>query len=298
MTQQETELSRIMNFTVEDGLFGPKFVLRGYWRDAAEQFMRENKIHELDLNYAKNWPKEEIAFLRRLEFLVNLQLIMPAKIDLSPIEALVNLRSLRADGLTSTKADLTGLTKLDTCYVEWQPKLASVLICSSLTDLYLQSFKHHDCHGLAALGKLEVLRIGNGPLNTLAGIECLRWLRFLGLYNLRKLSAVPEVRELAELRELDVWGCKNVEAIAEDIGSLANLESITLFNCGDIQSLAPLGRLTKLRSLSFGEDTCILDGDISVLLDMPSLGEVCFNNRRHYSHTREQIVTLLGSRDA
>ncbi len=297
MSQLETELSRIMNFTAEKGLFGAKFVLRGYWKPAAERFMRETKIQELELNYAKNWPLEEITFLRQLEFLVNLVLIMPAKLDLSPVEALVNLRDLNINQVTTTtNVDLAVLTKLESCYVEWQPKLASILGCTSLKDLYLQAFKHHDLQGLAALGNLEVLKIGNGPVHSLAGIQRLRNLRVLGLYYLRKLSSVRELWELTGLRELDIWGCKYIETMAEDIGRLTSLETLSLVSCGEIKSLALFARLTKLRSFTFGEGTSVLDGDMSVLLDMPALRYVEFGNYRHHSHTSEQIVAMLHAR--
>jgi hypothetical protein len=57
-------------------------------------------------------------------------------------------------------------------------------------------------------------------------------------------------------------------------------------NCGDIETLKPLSRLTSLEWVTFSESTNIVDGDLSSLFQM-RLSRIAFQNRRHYSHKRE-----------
>jgi hypothetical protein len=51
-----------------------------------------------------------------------------------------------------------------------------------------------------------------------------------------------------------------------------------------------------LEALFFYESTNVLDGRIDVLLELPRLSETAFMNRRHYTHTMEQIERAIAAR--
>jgi hypothetical protein len=44
------------------------------------------------------------------------------------------------------------------------------------------------------------------------------------------------------------------------------------------------------------EDTTVVDGDLSVLLDLPKLEEVQYRDRRGYSHRQEEVMRVLVGR--
>jgi hypothetical protein len=44
-------------------------------------------------------------------------------------------------------------------------------------------------------------------------------------------------------------------------------------------------------------DTNILDGDLTPLLEHPTLRSVGFSNKRHYNYTSEKIDEMLGPKD-
>ena len=291
------DLSKRMNFTVEDGIYGPKFVLRGWWREQAREFIRQEGILELELNYANNWPIEELDFLNSLQFLESLQIIAHGKLDLSPVAGLTRLKNLRLDALSTTEIDFSALSDLETCYVEWHHKCRGVLTRSSLRDLYLQSFKQADGRGLVELSNLQSLKIGNGSVHALTGIERLQKIRMLGLYHLRKLTSLCPLEDLQSLEELDIWGCRSIQTLCDQIARVSRLRALTIINCGKVDSLAPLLGLRNLEELHFGEGTIIEDGDISVLLGLPNLANVTFSRHRHYSHTPEQFLLQLAARD-
>ena len=104
-----------------------------------------------------------------------------------------------------------------------------------------------------------------------------------------RLTSLKGIETLANLEELEIHTCRGIGSI-EEVGSLSHLQKLHLDNDGDIESLKPLEKLNSLVSLSFYESTNILDGDLSPLLHhQKSLSRVSFQNRRHYSHRREEL---------
>jgi hypothetical protein len=75
--------------------------------------------------------------------------------------------------------------------------------------------------------------------------------------------------------------CSSISNIAP-IEALLNLESFSLDNCEEIDSLTPLLSCKKLRYLSLIENTIIVDGRIKQLAFLPKIGFVRFANRKNY----------------
>jgi hypothetical protein len=78
------------------------------------------------------------------------------------------------------------------------------------------------------------------------------------------------------------------------LARLTKLKEVYLCDVGDIDTLAPLQKLRSLEVVFAWGNTNIRDGDLSVLTRLPRLKMVTFQNRRHYSHRREQIRQLIG----
>src|SRR2546421_11868473 len=73
----------------------------------------------------------------------------------------------------------------------------------------------------------------------------------------------------------------------------------TLFrsnDAGKIPSLSFLRGLDALEGFVPGGSTVVVDGDMSVLLDLPKLNWVTFTERRHYTHTSDQVRATLVAR--
>jgi len=138
------------------------------------------------------------------------------------------------------------------------------------------------------LTNLESLAILNAPIETAEGIASLQKLRILRLANLKKLRSLDGLQVLSMLEELEVHTCPRIASITE-VGSLANLRKLHLNNDGKIDSLKPLNAIDRLESVLFYESTNIVDGDLSPLMRQESLARVSFQNRRHYSHKREDF---------
>lgn len=176
-------------------------------------------------------PKE-FASLRNLNRIVDLQRAPVAPLgrwDLDKITYLKRAKRVKFVDL-SPLAGLTGLTSLD---------LAG---CDQVCDL----------SPLAKLRKLEVLNLAGcdrvtdlSPLADLTRLESLD-LAAWGLGS--KLSDVSPLAKLTNLRWLNLW----LRGGVHDVSPLAQLEALEWLNLDScrIDDLAPLGELTKLKSLS------------------------------------------------
>jgi len=115
----------------------------------------------------------------------------------------------------------------------------------------------------------------------------------LRIANLRRLTSLAGIEQLMELEELEIHTCRRVRSINE-IGCLPRLRKLHLNNDGDIESFKPLAKLDGLESVAFYESTNVVDGDLSPLLCQKNLSSVSFQNRRHYSHRREEFGSAYG----
>jgi len=90
---------------------------------------------------------------------------------------------------------------------------------------------------------------------------------------------------------LNIDTCKAIDSI-EEVGSLPRLRKLNLNNDGNIESLKPLDNLKGLELVVFYESTNILDGDLTPLWRQKNLSRVSFQNRKHYSHKREDFGAI------
>src|SRR5262249_11900376 len=125
------------------------------------------------------------------------------------------------------------------------------------------------------------------------GLRPLARLRSLRLANLKRLQSLAGLEALTNLEELEIHTCRAFTSI-EEVGALSRLRKLLLNNDGKIASLKPIDKLSDLQWVLFYESTNIVDGDLSPLLRLKKLSRLSFQNRRHYSHRREEFAAYGG----
>ncbi len=80
-----------------------------------------------------------------------------------------------------------------------------------------------------------------------------------------------------------------------NIHQLKNLKVLCINSCGPLESLAFLHELPSLLDFRF-VDTNVLDGDLSPLLQHPSLVSVGFLNKRHFNLSKKEVEAHLAGR--
>jgi hypothetical protein len=284
-TRKHTENDAV---TLEDGKYGSRAVLNANWSDQLIGYLSENEVVELELNQAKGWKGHDLSFLSKLPVLKSFEIFDFNISDIQPIHHLHNLRRLGVTTYCSTQIDFTAFPELVSCGLEWRSKAASLFECVTLKELFVNRYRGKDAEPFGKLVNLESLAILNAPVENLHGLSALTKLRSLRLANLKRLASLAGVERLVNLEELNIHTCRAIGSIKE-VGSLSRLKKLNLNNDGDIESFKPLETLNGLELVVFYESTNITDGDLSPLLHQRNLSRVSFQNRRHYSHRREDF---------
>lgn len=278
----------IEGIQLEDGQYGRRAVATSAWSAEMTDYLLANDVVELELNDGKGWHGENLSFLNMLPRLQAFTIIDLNISSVAPIHFLRELRALNVTTYCHTEIDFSAFPRPEECALEWRPKAASLFDCPTLKKLFVNRYDGRDGAPFARLINLESLAILNAPVENLHGLRALKKLRSLRLAGLKRLKSLAGVEGLIGLEELEVHTCRAICSI-EEIGSLSRLQRLHLNNDGDIRSLKPLEKLNYLTSVLFYESTNILDGDLSPLLRQKHLSRVSFQNRRHYSHRREDF---------
>jgi hypothetical protein len=273
---------------LENGEYGRRAVITSVWSPEMAGFLTSNEVVELELNEGKGWRGDNLGFLSELTHLRALKVIDLRIPSVKPIHYLHELLALDVITYCKTEINFEAFPLLQECALEWRPKATSLFDSKSLRKLFLNRYKGKDTAVFGRLSALESLAILNAPITDLHGLSALRGLRSLRLGDLRCLTSLAGIEPLHNLEELEVHTCRRLTSI-EEVGALSRLRRLHLNNDGNIDSLKPLNRLGCLEAVLFYESTNIVDGDLSPLLLQRHLSRVSFQNRRHYSHRREQF---------
>lgn len=113
------------------------------------------------------------------------------------------------------------------------------------------------------------------------------WLQYLN--NLEDAHALSK---LTGLERLQIEKCKQLT----DLSFLKENSTIKELQVSDVDSLEFVNSMKNLHKINFWN---CKDGDLSPLLECPSLREVSFYpEKRHYSHKKDEINHLLQERNS
>ena len=84
------------------------------------------------------------------------------------------------------------------------------------------------------------------------------------------------------LTDIEICSCKKIDNLIATLAKKNNLEKLTLWNQGNLDSIIPLSKLKHLTTLNIWEQTKIIDGKISFLEEMPNLKKIDIRKYTHY----------------
>lgn len=165
-----------------------------------------------------------------------------------------------------------------------------------LSDCIYLTIRHHlsnehNLLNLPCIPQLKSLTIYFSNIKSLEGIEKYQKLENLELYYVSKLISIDGIGNQRNLSSLNLFNAKKVQDFSE-LNLLKKLEKLRICDSGNIMDLNFLKGLDQLRELSFAGSN-IVSGDLSILEEIPLLEWCGFNNKRHYSHSCEQINHIL-----
>ena len=277
-------------FIVEAGNFGPRITVTGPWVPAIAEYMHREHVDELYLNQGRGWRGSTLSFLETVPALSSFSILDFRIEDVSAIQSLATLRALDVSTYCETTIDFSMFPNLERCVFYWRSGSESLFESSGLRSLFLHRYDGVSSEALSRLTGLEWLSVANSDIQEIEYLAILRNLKFLGLYNLRRLTSLRGLQCLTQLDVFELNGCKQVNRI-DEVSDLVNLRQLQLNDDGLIASFAPLRALVALEQILFYESTDVADGDLAPLRALPRLRRVSFRNRRHYSHTRDNLLT-------
>ena len=263
-------------------LDGIGLIIKEKWSKGYFKLIKKKKVDCLFLNHARGWGCDDYSFLSEL----NLDLLEVIDIHDKGIDAIENLGNLKRLSLNlpiKTQLDFRNLDKLVRCFTYWSGFTESILEVKSLVSLYLDDFKIKDVPNFSKLNQLKQLTLGNSNLNELSFLIDLPQLEKLELLNCKKLESFFAIGKLIHLKSLNIDGFKDIGSL-EFLGSCKDLE-VLLLNVGKINTIKVLGKLKKLKAVSFnGPPTVIEDGNLEILTTLPLLSMLMIQSKKHYTH--------------
>lgn len=274
--------------------FGPCLVLQGSWSDDLMEVIEAESISVLRLSYMAGWKEKDVSFLAKLQDsgLRGVEIYAWDVRDITPMRHLTNLEYIGLQCALTKAPDFSQFKQLTHLFLFWRPQAKSVFDCSGLRLLNIVNYPTEDLQDLKALAGLRHLQITSRKLASLAGIEALRTLKTLDLAECPKLESLSGLEKCRELQAVELQNCKKVRSVST-LGALEGLRKVVLTDCGTIESLRPLAKCRLLEDLFFIGDTNVEDGELTPLLEAPELKKMWFADRRHYSHTRDQVAAML-----
>src|SRR4051812_11230386 len=227
---------------------------------------------------------DDVSFLRGLEHLRGLVLNAGEVRDLSPVQSLSRLETLTLNTPSKPrlKLEFTAFPALRILRMYWNPGFESVFSCP-LDSLFVFGPPHADLSRFPPVRRLELSQ--GRKLTSTAGAGDVE---YLGLYQQRALS---ELALPPSLRVLAIESCKQISSLDAVAG--LPLERLKVADCGEIASLAPLRGMDTLEEFFAWESTRVVDGDLSVLLELPRLRAIGMQDRREYRPRVREIEAAL-----
>ena len=278
-----------MSFILEQGIYGQQVVVTGPWSTVIADYMRREGIRELYLNQARGWTGSTLGFLETVPDLIAFSILDFSIEDVSPVHQLSALRSIEVSTYCDTTIDFGVFPDLERCVLYWRANSESVFSCPALRWLFLHRYSGSSSEVFARSASLEELFVANAELREIEHLATLARLKVLGLYNLKRLASLRGLGQLVQLEALEINGCKGIDSL-DELSALVHLRRLHLNDDGAISSLRPIRSLSQLEEFLFYESTNIVDGDLTPLIGLPYLRNTSFQNRRHYSHTRENLL--------
>ncbi|MET3982121.1 protein phosphatase 1 regulatory subunit 7 [Mucilaginibacter sp. UYP25] len=251
------------------------------------QLFYKKKLHGVAISPVHGYNRNEVDFLKDYPLIKHISISGISNVD--GIYALKDLESLYISG-EKLKIDFEAFPNLKKLIIDWSPFLLNIDQCSRLETLSFYKYKplSKDVSLLSNINWLKSLTITQSPINSLKGLERFAQLEKIELNYCSKLHELCCLEGCKEtLTTLLLNHCKSIQNYDYARG-LKNVNVLAYNNCGNIPSIKFIEKMPSLKDFRF-VGTDVTDGDISPCIGLNYAG---FFNKKHYSHTSEQISSL------
>lgn len=235
--------------------------------------------------------RKDISFIENFPFLTGVRIGLDG-FDISPLAQCHKLEEIDISFGYEGVIDFSDFPKLKLLAINWRSRESSTAFgCKKLQTLSISKYSGASLIDFSGLQKLEKLILTDPYILSLAGIERLENLKEVQIIGAKELVNINHIEGCQMLNEVFIDGCKQIETLYP-LMYLKNLKRLNLDNLGDLSTIKFLKPLKRLEEFYMGGSTNVVDGDLKVLQELREKGnfkKTIFKNRKHYSHTREQL---------
>ena len=155
-------------------------------------------------------------FLRGLEFIKTFHWLVPLdkRSNIDGMRALRNLEELRWVAGSHISLDLSAFEKLKSLNIQFSRTITGWEHLISLRELMLSAVDGEDLYFLRDLENLEFLRLINGRLTSIEGIDNCKHLKTLFIQNCSSLAHIKDtITKMGSLENLLIEKCKLIEPV-------------------------------------------------------------------------------------
>jgi len=278
---------------------GMCMVLEGDWDDRYRCLFDKYNITSLRLASSAGWKEDNVDFLTQLdERIKGIEIYSLRVRSVAPIQQLPWLVSISLElDRNVPYPDFSAFPDMEDCFLSrWGKNAEKVLNCTRLTQLNVIGVPYQDLEALSLLGELRMLKLTQCvKLLSFDGAERLRSLHHLECVRCPGLSNIEALAACQELQYVEFTVCRRIQDVTA-LSELRKLRALHMEDCGKIRSVGFLKKCRQLETLLLMGDTDVVDGDLSIFMDLPGLRNWTFAKRRHYLHSEEQIREMLSNR--
>ena len=238
----------------------------------------------------------DLSFLAEFPNLLYLEVVEQKGINTRYLDGLSNLRGLRLES-PGAGLDFACFQDLEVFTGGWHVDNRNLDRARELRRISAWQFKPRSCDllALANMPRLEVLQLRQVNIASLAGVETLEDLRYFDIAYAPRLESLDALATHAiEIRELSISHAKKISCY-NPIATLNRLRRLQLSWCAPMPDLKWTRGMDRLDMFSFVE-TNVEDGDLSPLLELPTLRYVGTMDKKHYNYRFEELNKILEQR--
>ncbi|XP_059455279.1 disease resistance protein RPV1-like [Corylus avellana] len=98
---------------------------------------------------------------------------------------------------------------------------------------------------------LVILRMVDSRIKTLEGVECFQSLTTMNFYDCEFLEKIPDISRIPNLESLVLFNCGNLVEVHHSVGSLNKLNNLSISRCSNLRSFPKSFKSRSLEEINF-----------------------------------------------
>ena len=295
----------VLEFQGERGLpTGEKTIIRKEYFGKEYAFMQANIEQIPDVSYINtnnvdgliaisesiNKKIENIEKISILEHIRALDLNSYTYEDLSHLSCLRKLEYLKIHGSADKEIPFSSLPLLWCIYLNYNKKnCKSIFQCKNLEYIFIDNYSGTTSNEFVSFGEARRIGLMKSKLSEFNALQNMPHLEHIGIGYNSKMESISWLKDNKSLTSVAFQNCKKIKDW-EILGSLTNMERLTIDSCGELPSIAFLLHLTNLKEIRMIGSTSVRDCKVRDIMSIPHLKSFFIPVKKEYDITLQDIT--------